>query len=119
MGPHSGPDLPSCRHVTCSAIELKRDTAFQGTAVAVPFRQHFRNCPQGLLGRTWDDRVQSDRMPLTDEFLAQMLGAPRTTDHGDPGLGNAPQRWPHLSLGQLSALMSGCAKLSHLAGCCR
>src|SRR5579864_2949890 len=28
---------------------------------------------------TCHDRVQSDRMPLTHEFLAQMLGAPRTT----------------------------------------
>ena len=28
---------------------------------------------------TCHDRVQSDRMPLTHEFLGQMLGAPRTT----------------------------------------
>jgi CRP-like cAMP-binding protein len=28
---------------------------------------------------TCHDRVQSDHMPLTHEFLAQMLGAPRTT----------------------------------------
>lgn len=28
---------------------------------------------------TCQDRVQSDRMPLTHEFLSQMLGAPRTT----------------------------------------
>jgi CRP-like cAMP-binding protein len=28
---------------------------------------------------TCHDRVQSNRMPLTHEFLAQMLGAPRTT----------------------------------------
>ncbi len=28
---------------------------------------------------TCNDRVQSDRMPLTHEFLGQMLGAPRTT----------------------------------------
>jgi len=28
---------------------------------------------------TCHDRVQSDRMPLTHEFLSQMLGAPRTT----------------------------------------
>ena len=28
---------------------------------------------------TCHDRVQSERMPLTHEFLAQMLGAPRTT----------------------------------------
>ena len=28
---------------------------------------------------TCHDRVESDRMPLTHEFLAQMLGAPRTT----------------------------------------
>jgi len=28
---------------------------------------------------TCHDRVQSDRMPLTQEFLGQMLGAPRTT----------------------------------------
>jgi CRP-like cAMP-binding protein len=28
---------------------------------------------------TCHDRVQSDRMPLTHEFLAQMLGALRTT----------------------------------------
>jgi CRP-like cAMP-binding protein len=28
---------------------------------------------------TCHDRIQSDRMPLTHEFLAQMLGAPRTT----------------------------------------
>jgi CRP-like cAMP-binding protein len=28
---------------------------------------------------TFHDRVQSDRMPLTHEFLGQMLGAPRTT----------------------------------------
>lgn len=28
---------------------------------------------------TCHDRVQSDRMPLTHEFLAQMLGTPRTT----------------------------------------
>jgi CRP-like cAMP-binding protein len=28
---------------------------------------------------TCHDRVQSDRMPLTHEFIAQMLGAPRTT----------------------------------------
>ena len=28
---------------------------------------------------TCHDRVQSDRIPLTHEFLAQMLGAPRTT----------------------------------------
>ena len=34
------------------------------------------------LGRwilTCHDRVQSDHMPLTHEFLGQMLGAPRTT----------------------------------------
>ena len=28
---------------------------------------------------TCHDRIRSDRMPLTHEFLAQMLGAPRTT----------------------------------------
>ena len=28
---------------------------------------------------TCHDRIQSDRMPLTHEFLGQMLGAPRTT----------------------------------------
>ena len=28
---------------------------------------------------TCHDRVQSERMPLTHEFLGQMLGAPRTT----------------------------------------
>ncbi len=28
---------------------------------------------------TCHDRIQSDRMPLTHEFLSQMLGAPRTT----------------------------------------
>jgi CRP-like cAMP-binding protein len=28
---------------------------------------------------TCHDRIESDRMPLTHEFLAQMLGAPRTT----------------------------------------
>ena len=28
---------------------------------------------------TCHDRVQTDRMPLTHEFLGQMLGSPRTT----------------------------------------
>ena len=28
---------------------------------------------------TCHDRIQSDRMPLTHEFLGQMLGSPRTT----------------------------------------
>lgn len=28
---------------------------------------------------TCHDRVQTDRLPLTHEFLGQMLGAPRTT----------------------------------------
>ena len=42
-------------------------------------RRHTINERLGRWLFTCHDRVQFDRMPLTHEFLGQMLGAPRTT----------------------------------------